>query len=45
MCNKRSYCTYRIKLEKLKQKTWYLVVLARVLLLLAILATACWGRN
>jgi hypothetical protein len=34
MNNNYSYYTYRIRLEKLKQKTWRLIVLARVLLLL-----------
>lgn len=31
------YFLYRQQLEKLKQKTWALVVLARLLLLLAVL--------
>jgi len=35
----RSYYLYRIRLEKLKQKTWYLVVLARFLVFLAALVT------
>jgi hypothetical protein len=30
------YYSYRIRLEKLKQKTWYLIVLARLLLFLAL---------
>ena len=32
------YCSFRIELEKLKQKTWTLVVLARLMLFLAIVA-------
>jgi hypothetical protein len=36
---KRRYYSYRIKLEELKQRTWLLVVLARVLLLLSVLVT------
>ena len=31
------YYTYRLKLEKLKKKTWQLVVFARVLLFLDII--------
>lgn len=33
------YYFHRVRLEKLKQKTWRLVVLARVLLILATLVT------
>ena len=32
---------YRIQLEKLKQKTWRLVILARIVLFLVIVATYC----
>jgi hypothetical protein len=32
--NNMKYYSYRIKLEKLKQKTWQLIVIARALLLL-----------
>lgn len=39
MGNKTSYCSYRIRLEKLKQKTWCLVILARFLLFLVILVS------
>lgn len=40
---KPSYCSYRLKLEKLKHKTWYLVILARFMLFLVILAS-CYKR-
>jgi hypothetical protein len=36
MNNSKRYYLYRIKLEKLKQKTWTLIVVARALFLLAI---------
>jgi hypothetical protein len=36
MSNSRYY-TYRIKLEKLKQKTWTLKILARILFMLVTL--------
>lgn len=39
MSNKSSYYSYRIRLEKLKQKTWFLVVLARLLFFLAAIVT------
>ncbi len=32
--NAKRYYLYRIRLEKLKQRTWLLIVLARLLLLL-----------
>ena len=35
--DKRRYFLYRQRLEKLKQKTWALVVLARLLFFLAVL--------
>ena len=35
-----SYYSYRIKLEKAKQKTWILVVLARLLFILGIVITS-----
>ncbi|MDR3606089.1 MAG: hypothetical protein P4M08_01765 [Oligoflexia bacterium] len=37
--NTNQYYAYRIRLEKLKQKTWRLVVLSKFLLLLALLVT------
>ena len=36
-----SYYSYRIRLEKLKQKTWLLVILAKILVFLVIIATYC----
>jgi hypothetical protein len=36
---KPRYYSYRIRLEKLKQKTWFLVVLARILFFLVMLFT------
>ncbi len=33
--NHRNYYSDRIRLEKLKQKTWYLIVLAKFLVFLA----------
>ena len=38
----RNRYTRRIRLEKLKQKTWLLVVLARFLPILASLVTCYW---
>ena len=35
--NSKNCCTHRIRLEKLKQKTWRLVVAARVLVFLSLL--------
>jgi hypothetical protein len=35
--NKRRYYSCRIRLEKLEQKTWLLVILAKFLSLLAVL--------
>jgi hypothetical protein len=35
---KHQYYTYRIRLEKLKQKTWQLVVIARLIQLLILVA-------
>jgi hypothetical protein len=32
------YYTYRIRLEKLKQKTWQLIVIARLIQLLVLVA-------
>jgi len=36
------YYTYRIRLEKLKQETWQLIVIARVLLFLAAIVHHFW---
>ena len=44
MNNKPTCCLYRIRLEKLKQKTWLLVVLARILFFLAMIV-AYLGRT
>ncbi len=38
---KQSCYSHRIRLEKLKQKTWRLVILARVLLFLVTLVSYC----
>ncbi len=43
--NKKYCCSHRIELEKLKQKTWRLFVLARFLVFLAILASYCLRRT
>jgi len=42
--NQRRY-SYRIRLEKLKQETWRLVVLARFMLLLVIVISYCLRRD
>jgi hypothetical protein len=42
--NKTNYYSYRIKLEKLKQKTWWLIVLSRLLVFLGLLVT-CYLRQ
>jgi hypothetical protein len=39
------YYSYRIRLEKLKQKTWVLVIVARALLFLVTLGTYYLGRS
>lgn len=36
------YYSYRIKMEKLKQKTWLLIVLVRILHLLSVLLLVYW---
>jgi len=41
MDNKPTCYSDRILLEKLKQRTWFLVVLARLLVFLAILVVQC----
>jgi hypothetical protein len=38
----KQYFSYRLKLEKLKQKTWQLVIFARLMLFLVILASYYW---
>jgi hypothetical protein len=38
------YYFYRIRLEKLKHKTWRLVVYARILLFLVIVVSYCLRR-
>jgi hypothetical protein len=38
------YYSYRIRLEKLKQKTWVLIVFSRVLFFLALLVN-CYLRR
>jgi hypothetical protein len=43
--NSPNYYTRRINLEKMKQKTWFLVVLARFLFFLAILASHYLRRS
>jgi len=49
MKNTKAYFTYRIQLEKLKQKTWALIVLAKLLPFLApflaLLFSNCVGRS
>jgi hypothetical protein len=45
MNNNTPCCSHRIRLEKLKQKTWRLVVLARFLVLLAIVVSYCLRRE
>jgi hypothetical protein len=42
MGKKTKYISYRIRLEKLKQETWALIVVARLLLLLAALVLRCY---
>ena len=39
---RRPYYTYRLKLEKLKGKTWQLVVIARIILFLNIILHHYW---
>ena len=41
MRHNRTCYAYRIQLEKLKQKTWRLIILARLLLILACLIAHC----
>jgi hypothetical protein len=43
--NNNPYYSYRIRLEKLKQKTWMLVVLARFLVVLALVVTYCLRQS
>ncbi len=38
------YYSYRIRLEKLKQKTWRLVILAKLLVFLALVVRLLWGE-
>ncbi|MDR3605866.1 MAG: hypothetical protein P4M08_00635 [Oligoflexia bacterium] len=43
MKNNKTYYSYRVQLEKLKIKTWFLIVLARLLFFLALLVTHYLG--
>ncbi len=45
MKNTTRYLTYRIRLEKLKQKTWLLIVLAKLLPFLALLHSNYVGQT
>lgn len=38
----RPYYKYRLKLEKLKSKTWQLIVIARIILFLELLVHLFW---
>jgi hypothetical protein len=42
MDNNHSYWTYRLKLEKTKQRTLTLIVIARVLFILALVILHYW---
>lgn len=43
MKNNTSCYSYRIRLEKLKQRTWLLIILARSLPFLAVIIDHCLG--
>jgi hypothetical protein len=45
MNSTKKYYSYRIRLEKLKHKTWRLVVYARILLFLVIVVSYCLRRT
>jgi hypothetical protein len=45
MNNNKRYYSYRIQLEKLKWRTWALVIVARLLFLLVSLVTYYLGRS
>jgi hypothetical protein len=44
MNDNHSYYSYRLKLEKLKQKTWVLVIVSRVLFFLILIVNVCLRR-